>query len=63
MTIETDIQQIHKHVDSMISHIKEDEKVEESEVQLIIELMQSVEDKFADLLAGFGVEIGDERID
>ena len=54
---------IHQLADELIKKLHEGTELPEDDAHEIIDAMQAFEDKFANLLSEFGVEIGDERID
>ena len=63
MTIKADLEKIEHVVDEVVEEVHKKHELADTDIQSIIEVMQSIEDKFANLLAEFGVEIGDERVD
>lgn len=63
MSLEQLIEQSREIVTAIINKIKEDGQVTEDEVAKLVEHEQWASDQISDLLASFGVEIGDERID
>lgn len=63
------IQEILKDLDEDVDRVIEEihniskDKLDDEEAGAIIDAMQKLEDKLSNLLAEYGVEIGDERID
>lgn len=65
MSVQDIIKDLDEDVDRVIEEIHglSKDKLGDEEAQLIIDAMQKLEDKLSNLLAEYGVEIGDERID
>lgn len=66
MSALTDIlQDIDEDVDRVVEevHGKHAETLADEDANAIMETMQKIEDKLSNLLAEYGVEIGDERVD
>ena len=63
------VQEILKDLDEDVDRVIEEihahfkDKLNDEEAGQIVDAMQKLEDKLANLLAEYGVEIGDERID
>lgn len=63
------VQEILKDLDEDVDRVIEEihahnkDKLNDEEAGAIIDTMQKIEDKLSNLLAEYGVEIGDERID
>jgi hypothetical protein len=52
-----------KAMDAVFEEIRKDDKIEDHEAQAILDFTDEIEDKLADLMSQYGVEIGDERVD
>lgn len=69
MSVTAQLETLRKTVDEVVKEIHAlhnqdtEEGLPKDETDVIIDTMQYVEDKLANLLAEYGVEIGDERID
>jgi molecular chaperone GrpE (heat shock protein) len=61
--LNADIAAIDKAVDKIVTDINDDGKIDDKDVQKLVDMLQRVEDKLVATFAEFGVEIGDERID
>ena len=63
------VQEILKDLDEDVDRVIEEihahfkDKLNDEEAGQIVDAMQKLEDKLSNLLAEYGVEIGDERID
>lgn len=63
MSIKDDMTSIDQIVDKVVADVHAQGQLSDDDANSIIEQMQAIEDKLSNLLAEFGVEIGDERID
>jgi len=63
MSLEEHSREIKLHVQALIEEVEKDNHVSDEELQTILALEQEIADKISDLLARYGLEVGDERID
>ena len=63
MTIQTELHRITEIADAIDAQVRKDGALSDADAQRIVHTMQAVEDKLASLLADFGIETGDERVD
>ena len=66
MSVKEKLTAVAKAIDEVIAEVhkeKHDDGMPDEEAGEIIDTMQLIEDKLSNLLAEYGVEVGDERID
>lgn len=63
MNVKEEMAKVEKNIDRIADELDKLPELSDEDAKLIIDTMQSVEDRLANALAKHGVEIGDERVD
>jgi ferric iron reductase protein FhuF len=63
MSLDSEIDEAKESIDNIVSMVEKEEKLDDDAAKKIEDFMQWADDRLSELLAKYGVEIGDERID
>lgn len=63
MTLKEHLHKLNQDVEATFADLHELKELSDEDAKAIVDTMQAIEDRFSNLLAQFGVELGDERVD